>query len=124
MCVPAVRPKFLAEPATNTCRTPLVERPTLASGTLWLMNRHDLVELLTRERVNPATYVIRTGDALTRPSADLEERSVLEIRDGGWLVYYRELGQETSPKWHETEDDACRDLLDRLLQDPTTRARE
>lgn len=87
------------------------------------MNRHGLVDLLTRERVNPATYVIRTGDAPTRPSADLEERSVLEIREGRWVVYYRERGTETSACWHETEDAACRDLLDRLLHDPTTRLR-
>ena len=88
------------------------------------MNRADLVDLLTRERVNPAAYVIRTGDALTRPSVDLEERSVLEIRDGGWVVYYRERGADRSACWHETEDNACRDLLDRLLRDTTNRLRD
>lgn len=88
------------------------------------MNRADLIDLLTRERVNPAAYVIRTGDAMTRPVVDLEERYVLEIRDGGWVVYYRERGMDRSASWHETEDAACHDLLDHLLKDPTTRLRD
>jgi hypothetical protein len=87
------------------------------------MKRTELVDLLTRECVDPAAYVIRTHDALTRPEADLEERLVLEVRNGGWVVYYRERGLESGAHLHPTEDEACRDLLDRLLRDPTTRRR-
>jgi len=48
---------------------------------------------------------------------------VLEVAPGGWAVYYAERGLRTEERQFDTEDEACRFMLDRLLADPGNRRR-
>jgi len=49
------------------------------------------------------------------------ETYVLAIEDGGWSVYYSERGSRVGEARYDTEDEACSDLLLRLVNDPTIR---
>ncbi len=40
-----------------------------------------------------------------------------------WSVYYRERGLRTSCKTFSSEDEACKDLLETLKNDPTVRTK-
>ena len=51
------------------------------------------------------------------------ERYVLSIETGGWSVYYSERGRRNDEARFDTEDEACDELLIRLVRDPTTRAK-
>jgi hypothetical protein len=62
-----------------------------------------------------------------RPDAyDLDNRSadeayVLMHEHNKWVVFYSERGLRSSERVFETEEEACRDLYDRIQNDPTTR---
>ncbi|MDB4872929.1 MAG: hypothetical protein JWL97_3933 [Gemmatimonadales bacterium] len=77
------------------------------------MNRSSLKQLLDAEHVHPQSYDLDGG----LPN----ERYCLEERASGWSVYYSERGSRTGERTFPSEDEACRDLLDRLLRDTTTR---
>jgi hypothetical protein len=78
----------------------------------YLTNRQELGDILHREGINPNTYALDGG----HPS----ERYVLDIRPGGWAVYYSERGLESGRREFDSEDEACNYLLDKLRSDPTT----
>lgn len=46
---------------------------------------------------------------------------VLSEESGGWAVYYAERGERMDERLHGNEADACADLRERVLGDPTTR---
>jgi hypothetical protein len=77
------------------------------------MDRHRLETLLDQEGVRRDTY------AFGEPERD--EQSVLAPTRGGWIVYYWERGLKTGIHTFETEDEACRYLLNILLRDSTAR---
>lgn len=78
-----------------------------------LVNREELGAVLEREGVNPDAYSLDGGEGIG-------ERYVLALRTGGWKVFYAERGQEQGRRDFDTEDEACRFLLDVLLLDTTT----
>jgi hypothetical protein len=79
------------------------------------MDRNALKEFLDRENVDPRSY------ALDSPNPD-EQYSLQQTSDG-WTVYYAERGLRREERVYDNEGDACRDLLDRVLRDSTTRRR-
>lgn len=68
------------------------------------------------ERINPACYCLEGGLP--------PEKYLLCIDAGGWSVYYSKHGSKSNATWFETEDEVCNYPFNRLLRDPTTRARE
>jgi len=76
------------------------------------VNRQELGETLHREGINSNTYALDGG----HPS----EKYVIDVRPGGWAVYYSERGLESGLQEFDTEDAACRYLLEQLRNDPTT----
>jgi hypothetical protein len=82
------------------------------------VNRQSLVELLNAERVRPDVYSVDSP-----PPLRVDERLVMEIVEGGWAVYYAERGGRTGERRFDTEDEACRFMLDRLLADSGNRQR-
>jgi hypothetical protein len=80
-----------------------------------VVDRASLRAALDRERVSPDHYSLEGGHPF--------ERYVLAIREGGWAVYYSERGLETGLAVFETEDEACSELLLRIVRDPHTRIR-
>jgi hypothetical protein len=77
------------------------------------VNRSDFVDAANREKVRPDAYSFEGGF----PS----ERYVLDVEPGGWVVYYSERGERVGESHFETEDEACSELLMRLLKDRSTR---
>jgi hypothetical protein len=85
------------------------------------MDRSSLRELLDRERIDPRAYGLDGPAGL--PVEDREERYFLEEKPSGWPVYYWERGLRSGDRSFDSEDEACRHLLDLLLGDSTTRIR-
>jgi hypothetical protein len=79
------------------------------------LNRERLRHLLDEERVDPRSYNLEGSHG--------DEAYVLAVRPGGWAVFYAERGREVSREDFDTEDEACHELLLRVLRDPTTRVR-
>ena len=79
------------------------------------MNRSELERVFSEEGIRPNSYCLNGG----LPT----ERHTLEARANGWAVYYSERGTRTSERSFKTESEACRELLQRVLGDPSTRAR-
>jgi hypothetical protein len=77
------------------------------------LNRCELREILDREGVDPNAYELQGGHP--------NEKYTIEAGVGGWLVYYSERGKRTDEAFFGTEEAACRDLLQRLLRDPSAR---
>jgi hypothetical protein len=46
--------------------------------------------------------------------AHLDDAMIMDHRPGGWVVFYSERGGEYSAHTHETEAEACADLLQRV----------
>ena len=84
-----------------------------------MMDRSSLREFLDRERIDPRAYGLEGVAGL--PIEDREERYFLEKVPSGWSVYYWERGLRTGEESFDSEDEACRYLLDLLLHDSTTR---
>ncbi|MBN9328193.1 MAG: hypothetical protein BGO38_04575 [Cellulomonas sp. 73-145] len=79
------------------------------------MDQALLRSLFDRENVDPRCYSFGN----TAP----EERYSLERTYAGWSVYYDERGHRRDERTYEDLDAACRDMLERVLRDPTTRRR-
>jgi hypothetical protein len=84
-----------------------------------MMDRSSLREFLDRQRIDPRSYGLDGAAGL--PAADREERYFLEETSSGWSVYYLERGLRSGKQLFDSEDEACRHLLDLLLQGSTTR---
>lgn len=78
------------------------------------MNREVLQRRAAAEGIRSTAYSLEGGLP--------PETYVLAIVEGGWSVYYSERGFRVGERLYETEDEACSDLLLRLVQDPSTRA--
>ncbi len=50
-----------------------------------------------------------------------EDRYCLEHSADGWAVYFAERGEPVERRTHAALADAADDLVDRLVNDPTTR---
>ena len=77
------------------------------------MTRDELQELLQQEGVKERAYSLSGGYH--------EDRYCLEESYGRWTVYYAERGNRREERSFSSEDDACADLLQRILRDTTTR---
>jgi hypothetical protein len=88
------------------------------------MDRYGLREVLRREGVRDETYVLEGEDYSenlgSHPSA-YTGIYVLRAVEDGWEVFGFERGDELSKTFFATEDEACSELLMRLLNDPATR---
>lgn len=74
------------------------------------MTREDLSRLLVERNISPLAYSLGGG----LPN----ERYVLSQEPGGrWSVYYSERGQKSGEHIFDTEDAACRYLLNLLVSD-------
>lgn len=60
-------------------------------------------------------------DAVHSGPLEPSESFVICERDGHWVVYYAERGEQTNLHTFATEADACDYLLQELRNDPTTR---
>jgi hypothetical protein len=80
------------------------------------VNRDDLRLALDREGVRPMAYDLD-------PSRLSDDVHCLTIVPGGWSVWYAERGKRVDEVFFETEDEACAELLLRVVSDPTTRRR-
>lgn len=61
-------------------------------------------------------------DAYSFDGRACEECLRLEQVIDGWIVSYAERGLRSNERHFDSEDEACRYLVDRLARDPTTRA--
>jgi hypothetical protein len=77
------------------------------------VNRDDLRRALDREGVRPTAYDLDPG----RLSEDVYR---LAIVPGGWLVWFAERGKRVHEVFFETEDEACAEILLRVVSDPTS----
>jgi hypothetical protein len=77
------------------------------------MDIESLKVRLDSEGVDPDAYSLGGGFA--------SDAFVLERRDRRWVVYYTERGLRRGEAEYESEDAACRSLLERVLRDPATR---
>jgi hypothetical protein len=84
-----------------------------------MMDRTSLREFLDRERIDSRAFGLDGPAGL--PVEDREERYFLEETPAGWSVYHWERGLCGGEQPFESEDEACRHLLDLLLRDSTTR---
>lgn len=73
------------------------------------MNLSDVQKKLTSSKVDPAAYSLTGG----LPN----EAYCIEHQGRIWSVYYSERGRKTSEKTFETEDEACREFLERIIGD-------
>ena len=77
------------------------------------MNRDELRSRAEAEGIRSSAYSLDGGMP--------PETYVLAIEDGDLSVYYSERGTRVGETRYETEDEACSDLLLRLINDPTIR---
>jgi len=77
------------------------------------MKRTELIEAIKKANIRDDAYSLDGGHP--------NEALVLSHEGSTWSVYYSERGLETSKKTFATEDDACDELLRRLLRDPDSR---
>ena len=78
------------------------------------MNREDLRRALDREGVRPMAFDLS-------PNRLSDDVYCLAIVPGGWSVWFAEHGERRDEVLFETEDEACAELLLRVVGDPTTR---
>ena len=79
------------------------------------MNRTQLQKVFETEDVDPQAYDFN--------GSSTGEQYVLELRAGGWSVYYSERGGKNDESFFDSEHEACHELMNRVLKDPTTRRR-
>ena len=77
------------------------------------MNREAMRAAADREGIKPTSYSFEGGTP--------DQTYVLSIEPGGWAVYFAERGERVDEERFDTEDEACHELLLRLIRDPTTR---
>ena len=80
------------------------------------MNREELKEVLDKEKIDPHYYSL---DGLA--GGPYDNVMILEKEGSRWLVYYYERGEKWDIHVFETEDEACKLLLQRILRYPDTR---
>jgi hypothetical protein len=79
----------------------------------------DVAELkitLDKEGVDPIYYSLNGSTKRAWIGAD-----ILEQKEDGWVVYFSERGMTSNLKKYASEDEACKDILERLLSDPITK---
>jgi hypothetical protein len=96
------------------CRHRGVALPDERMNIMRAVNRDDLRHALEREGVRPTAYDLNPG----RLSDDAY---CLAIVPGGWSVWFAERGERREEVFFQTEDEACAELLLRVVSDPTTR---
>ncbi|THV42996.1 hypothetical protein [Glycomyces buryatensis] len=79
------------------------------------MNKQELKAALESAGVDEDAYWLEGG----RPN----EAYTLERRDNGWAVYYSEKGNRNDEVVFDTEDEACCELLNWVLNDDTVMGR-
>ena len=77
------------------------------------MNRIELREVLTAEGIRSDAYSLEGGL--------YEDRLCIDEQYGAWVVYYVERGKRWNERRFDTEDEACRYLLELLRQDRSAR---
>lgn len=77
------------------------------------MNRAELRETLDADGIRPDAYSLEGGL--------YEDRLCIDEDYGVWEVYYVERGKRWNQRRFDTEDEACRYLLDLLRQDRSAR---
>jgi hypothetical protein len=78
------------------------------------LNRHDLGQLLTAERVRVDEYSV--DGELRDNSLCLEHKS-----SGGWLVYYLDRGDMVGTRRFDSEELACDFFAEKILAQPGNR---
>jgi hypothetical protein len=81
---------------------------------LHIVNRQDLRQQFEREGIQPTAYDLEPG-----PFGN--DTYCLAIDAGGWSVFFAERGERIHETFFDTEDEACHELLLRVIGDPTTR---
>ena len=80
------------------------------------VDREELRRALEREGVRPTAYSLD-------PDRLSDDVHCLAVATTGWLVWFAERGRRNNEVFVGTEDEACDELLLRLISDPTTRQR-
>lgn len=80
------------------------------------MNRHDFAKAADELGIRRSAYSLSGGEP--------PEQYVLELTEGGWVVYYSERGLRRDETFFDTEAEACDQLLLWLVEDPTTQRPE
>ena len=78
------------------------------------MNCDELRAVLQQRGIRERSYSLEGAD---------DERYCIERSAAGWAVYYSERGNRNDERWFRSKDEACEELLNRILADPTTRVR-
>lgn len=78
-----------------------------------LVDRGPLREALDREGIAPSSYSL--------DGEDPENRYVLAVRPGAWAVFFYARGRVMDRAEFDTEDEACSELLLKVVRDPMTR---
>ena len=78
------------------------------------MGLKELFSALRKEGIPPDWYLI--GD-----EGISECRTCMRRIDGRWAVYFSEHGLKSALKFHDSESEACRDLLSRMLREKELR---
>jgi hypothetical protein len=73
------------------------------------LTRSSAAELLDARGINPIWYSL-TG-------AQVYDGFVMRQTPEGWAVFYTERGDDRMHTVHTTEAEACRDLVERILND-------
>lgn len=78
------------------------------------MNRQELLLRLKEAEINPNSFCLEGGSP--------GDRYVLSDEGyGKWAVYYSERGERNDEKVFKSESDACAELYNWIMADPTTR---
>jgi hypothetical protein len=93
------------------------------AGKVGHSRRCAIVRLVNRDDLRLAAALEGISESSCSLGEDHNESYCLGIAPGGWSVWYSERGRRNNELFYETEDEACSDLLLRLVNDPTTRAR-
>lgn len=75
------------------------------------MTLDDLEKRLDAEAIDPGTYSLRGGSGWNGCYC-------LDVRDGRWICYFAERGEETAGRQFATEAEACDYFWDWISRDP------
>ena len=88
------------------------------------MNREELKILLDNNNIKPGVYNIyglKNYNAYGLQRVVADDQTVLDRDRGKWVVYDYERGQKFNEKSFDAEDEACKYLLQWILDDPSSR---
>jgi hypothetical protein len=77
------------------------------------MDRNSLREILDRENVDPRFYTFGVWNPW--------DQYCIEEGPAGWSIFFAERGMRQNERLFDTEDEACRELLDWIIRDPASR---